>query len=332
MWQLLGLEDDDESVYRLHIARPAVSAEEASRATGLSEEVINLSRNRLIALGLLRLEPSGDIRAVPSGPRSLIERRQNELDAERARKRSDLAQLESELTRLIDDEILASPAAQAPKIDRIPSVDAAAVRITELICNARVEVARLDPGTSRPWKSRADPAILSETKASKRGVAVRAICSPSQLQDPLLRRAMECQLRADIRMRVMSTPDIQLLIVDRSVAVIADHRRTGGRDALLVRDGLLVHVLHKIFETWWVQATDLGFFLSDSDASRPGEVNGEERVMLRLLGEGYKDETVAKKLGISVRTVRRKVSDVMRRMPAASRFQAGVLAGRRGWI
>ena len=41
-------------------------------------------------------------------------------------------------------------------------------------------------------------------------------------------------------------------------------------------------------------------------------------------GEGLKDEAVAKKLGVSVRTVRRKIYELQQRLGADSRFQAGV--------
>lgn len=329
----MGLEEQDECVYRHDIIRPGCSAKEASHATGISEGVIDSSRDRLIAVGLLRLEPStGEIRAIPNGPATLTERLQIQLEAEHARKRSELVQIESEFTRLVNEQILASREAGSPQVDRISSLDAANVRITELVCNAQVEVMRIDPGARKALEGRADPAIVAEIKAARRGVRVRAICSPAHVSDPFLRRSVDCRIDADIRVRVMSRPDIVMVIADNRLAVLADYRRVGSRDALLIRDGLLVHTLHNIFETWWVQATDLGFFLVGSDAQRTGEVSSEERVMLNLLGDGYKDETVAKTLGISVRTLRRKVSDVLRRMPASSRFQAGVLAVRRGWL
>ena len=38
------------------------------------------------------------------------------------------------------------------------------------------------------------------------------------------------------------------------------------------------------------------------------------------------------KLGLSLRTVRRRVADLMTELGADSRFQAGVEAARRGWL
>ncbi|SBW18549.1 regulatory protein LuxR [Candidatus Protofrankia californiensis] len=60
--------------------------------------------------------------------------------------------------------------------------------------------------------------------------------------------------------------------------------------------------------------------------------NDSERLLLQLLSLGAKDEAAARHLGVSVRTVRRMIADLMRRMDARSRFQAGILAAERGWL
>ena len=56
------------------------------------------------------------------------------------------------------------------------------------------------------------------------------------------------------------------------------------------------------------------------------------RFLLQQLATGAQDEQIARTLGISLRTVRRRVSDVMTEVGADTRFQAGVEAARRGWI
>ena len=57
-----------------------------------------------------------------------------------------------------------------------------------------------------------------------------------------------------------------------------------------------------------------------------------DRALLALLGSGAKDETIARELGMSERTLRRRSADLLRRLGAANRFQAGAQAVRRGWI
>lgn len=67
----------------------------------------------------------------------------------------------------------------------------------------------------------------------------------------------------------------------------------------------------------------------------PGQAAGPsavERKLLGLLAEGLTDATVAKRLNVSLRTERRMVAELMRRLGASGRFEAGVKAARLRWI
>ncbi len=76
--------------------------------------------------------------------------------------------------------------------------------------------------------------------------------------------------------------------------------------------------------------------------SRPARcpASGQERgdrpelndFVLRELAHGARDEEIARSLGISLRTVRRRVAVMMTELGVDSRFQAGVEAVRRGWL
>lgn len=58
----------------------------------------------------------------------------------------------------------------------------------------------------------------------------------------------------------------------------------------------------------------------------------EDLQIAHLLALGLKDEAVIKHLAMSHRTYRRRVRDLMDKLGARSRFEAGVLAERAGWI
>lgn len=58
----------------------------------------------------------------------------------------------------------------------------------------------------------------------------------------------------------------------------------------------------------------------------------DERRLLALLAEGRTDEVVADQLGWSRRTLERRLQRAMEKLGARSRFQAGVLLVRAGWI
>ncbi|MGW4381014.1 response regulator transcription factor [Kitasatospora sp. NPDC004531] len=62
------------------------------------------------------------------------------------------------------------------------------------------------------------------------------------------------------------------------------------------------------------------------------ELSPMERQLLVLLAQGLTDAAAAKRLSVSVRTERRMVAELMHRLGASSRFDAGVRAARRRWI
>ena len=68
------------------------------------------------------------------------------------------------------------------------------------------------------------------------------------------------------------------------------------------------------------------------DGQRYNEGTGGQRLLLRQLAGGAKDEQIARALGLSVRTVRRRVAELLDELGADSRFQAGAEAVRRGWL
>ncbi|WP_020661506.1 helix-turn-helix transcriptional regulator [Amycolatopsis benzoatilytica] len=86
-----------------------------------------------------------------------------------------------------------------------------------------------------------------------------------------------------------------------------------------------------LFERAWRSAVPLG--TSDLPERADDQMlTARERDLLVLLCSGTTDESAAVQLGISVRTVGRMVADIMNRLGARSRFQAGAKAVDRGWL
>jgi DNA-binding NarL/FixJ family response regulator len=51
-----------------------------------------------------------------------------------------------------------------------------------------------------------------------------------------------------------------------------------------------------------------------------------------MMATGASDEVIARRLNISVTTVRRHIATIMQRLGVSSRFAAGAAAQRKGWI
>jgi DNA-binding NarL/FixJ family response regulator len=57
-----------------------------------------------------------------------------------------------------------------------------------------------------------------------------------------------------------------------------------------------------------------------------------DRRLLQLLLADFSDEEIARQIFVSVRTVRRRLHDLMDRVGADNRFMLGALAAHHGWI
>ncbi|GGO74475.1 helix-turn-helix transcriptional regulator [Nonomuraea cavernae] len=90
----------------------------------------------------------------------------------------------------------------------------------------------------------------------------------------------------------------------------------------LIRTPIVVGLLRSLFEELWARAVPLPW---------DGGIDGVVQV-LRLAAQGMCDDSIARQLGLSVRTVRARFADAMSELGAQSRFHAGVEASRRGWL
>ncbi|MEV4353135.1 LuxR C-terminal-related transcriptional regulator [Nonomuraea sp. NPDC003707] len=90
----------------------------------------------------------------------------------------------------------------------------------------------------------------------------------------------------------------------------------------LIRTPIVVGMLRTLFRELWARAVPL-----------PWGRRGDGMVqVLRLAAQGMCDDSIARQLGVSVRTVRARFADAMSELGAQSRFHAGVEAARRGWL
>jgi DNA-binding CsgD family transcriptional regulator len=126
---------------------------------------------------------------------------------------------------------------------------------------------------------------------------------------------------------VRTVPDVptDALVIDRRLAVMPSDR---GRGIAAFQLPSVVTTTVELFERVWAGAAPL----NPSALPESTELTVRERHLLSLLFSGSTDETAAAQLDISVRTVRRTVADIMNRLGARSRFQAGAKAAERGWL
>lgn len=159
-------------------------------------------------------------------------------------------------------------------------------------------------------------------------VRVRKIYRAATLLDPVAAHHLAVrrdQYGADIR---VTTDEInETIILDRRIVILAGDRTAGQRSYSVITQPDAVHGVSSLFEAAWRSATELAAYdagIADIRALAPQ--------VLDLLGQGVKDETAARSLGLGVRTYRRRVAELMDALGARSRFQAGVRAREIGIV
>ena len=137
---------------------------------------------------------------------------------------------------------------------------------------------------------------------------------------------IEASVAAGESARIRAHLPLKMLHVDDRVALVA-LTATGMDGSLLVRSPHLLAALRGWFELLW---SDPGTTRVDDGTA--GELSAVQRQILRAMASGMSDETIARSVDTSVRTVRRHISSVMENLGVNSRFAAGAMAAKRGWI
>jgi predicted DNA-binding protein (UPF0251 family) len=118
---------------------------------------------------------------------------------------------------------------------------------------------------------------------------------------------------------------MQMLVFDATVAVLAVQGNPEA--ALIVREPNLLAFTIAAFERAWTAATP---FPRDYRQDQVVAISDEMKSdIVRMLVEGMEDRAIARRMGISLRTCQRHVSEVMDRLGARSRLQAGYLIRER---
>jgi DNA-binding NarL/FixJ family response regulator len=163
--------------------------------------------------------------------------------------------------------------------------------------------------------------------AANDGLAVRKLYTSSVLADDQQRRQLLDLVAVGARVRICEAGlPHETIIIDRRVMILAGADAMGDREFTVTTPPALIEGVHALFDATWETSTPLGTRLRE-DLPRIGP---ESRAILRALGDGLTDEVAARRLGVSLRTYRRRVADPMQLLESDSRFQAGVRAGELG--
>ncbi|MFD5453208.1 helix-turn-helix transcriptional regulator [Streptomyces sp. NPDC003470] len=326
MLQRLGLDRLTYTVYKQLIAGRYREADELAAHLGVPAADVRAALGRLTQLDLLR--PSGEdlgeladprlaLRALLLRQMSGIEERLREFEEDRAA-----------VTTLIDRYAEARPGGREPGFECLVGRAAVVDRLHELSCSADTEWLAFLPDGPAPT-SWLEPAQELHRKVMARGVANRVVTTDSIRGDTRLALRAAWEDEPNCRVRTVPSLPVHLLLVDRSLALLPSDPRDPWHKVVQISMPGAVEAVNSLFERAWENAVPLG-------SSGPGldehGLSPREKELLRLMARGLNDEAIRRRLGVSLRTVRRIVAELCARLGAASRFEAGYQAAKRGWI
>ncbi|WIX83351.1 helix-turn-helix domain-containing protein [Amycolatopsis carbonis] len=318
MLEALGLTADEERVFRVLVGGYRATAGEVAARLGLAVAEVERVLGSLVAKRLVSRTGEHYVPAPPDvslGP--LLRHGQSEL--ERARSAvTELAEQYRDSARRRDSSRL---------VEVVTGAEAIRQQALSLQRDAREEVL---------WFCREAPIAMpaaendEEFRALARGVRFRVLYETALLEEPGAIAGLAEGIRLGERARTIAKLPVRLAVADRALALcpLADDEATGEPTAALVLGSSLVTGLVALFESYWERASPLRIDGVLADAP----LSAEERRLLSLLVGGVSDKSIAKHLGVSHRTVQRRLQDLMQRADAQSRMQLAWQVAKLGWL
>jgi hypothetical protein len=309
MLEPLGLSAAEQSLYELLLTGAPAGADEPDEPETL---------RRLEELGLVTRLPQEPPRYAVIPPEAalapLVAARERALDAARHR-----------MNHLAARHRRTSASTGRPElVELVHGREATTDRVNQILRSARREVRMFDtPPYVDPGLFAPDPIELEQLG---RGVRFRVLYDRRGVDLPGRLAHIEGGRAAGESARVADVP-FKLLIGDHRVAVLPASNDPV-ESSLVVHDSVLLDALSMLFETLW----ERGVPLHVAERSQEDTPDETDRALLALLTAGLTDQAIAAHLGWHERTAHRRLRAMITRLDAATRFQAGYQAVRRGWL
>lgn len=323
----LGLDEPAVAVYQALLRNPELDIGDLSEELHISPETVMAAMSDLKRLALVR--PSWDEpgKIYPVNPEIGLNALIADQEAILTDHRREIEQTKLAVAGFAAEHSHWRAVRNRVDIECLEGIDAVRNRIDELAASARSEIVAFSMGVQSSDTIEAGRPV--DRSALERGLRLRSIYLQSIRNHPPSKAHAQWLVEHGAEVRTAPVLPLRMVIFDRSTALLPidpERSRTGA--VLLSGKGPLTALLH-LFEQTWEMAVPIG---GTAPSVATEEFDETERTVVRLLGEGLTDEAVARKLGVSLRTVRRMMARLMHQLGTKSRFETGVSAARLGLL
>jgi DNA-binding CsgD family transcriptional regulator/sugar-specific transcriptional regulator TrmB len=325
----LGLGADAESVYRILLAEPGDDLADLGDRIGWSAPRFEAALAELADNFLIQwVDRNGRPGFRLANPEIALNSLQLRLESEALERRRQAAASREQVDRLLAeyrrDRL---PPRREPYVEEILGAQAVWARVREAADKAERETAAFSPGGVMEPRDPAAGYSYNEVLL-RRGVATRIVYLDSVRNDQADLDRLARMTVAGAQIRTVPVLALRMIVFDRSTAFIPIDVEDADAGALVLHGESLVAPLMTLFDLKWAVGAPVGD-LPELDGPTP---SAQHRAVLLLLFAGHTDEAVARRLGVSLRTARRVIADLMTRLGAHGRFHAGARAAELGWL
>lgn len=319
-----------QRVYQLILDDPDWTPERLQSKLGMTHTEVAAALSLMTDLGLLEpsdLTPSGmAVRSAEAALVNLVREQKAALSA-----RVDELQRTSAALQTLASEFLSlrNPRPSDTRVDIVVGTgdvtallrDATAVAYHEVLVLGMDFAGRCaETEFGRTWHRR----ILDN------GVAMRGVYLTSMARSMQASNRLRTLQRDGVEIRLTPTAPVSIMTFDHFLTVAAIPSFQGAVAVLAIHGHALTGLFRQIFE--WCYATSTALGPEPVEAPAEENLTDQQKAVVRMLAAGMKDETIARNLGVSQRTLRRLITELMEVLDSGSRFQAGVRAATLGWV
>ena len=323
MLEPIGISEPEERVYEVLLERGSGTVDEIAKELGWSPRKVRPLLGALEMKGLATHSPERITRYLPTpadiAVEALVLKRQEEI--QRARLAALRLQERATQTRRSRD-------AETRVVEIIIGREAQGRVFEQMQRTAQQEVLGVERA---PYVLQLTDMNDEQKHAMARGVRYRNVVETDALEIPGNLKRIRAHMENGEQMRIGSELPLKMVIVDRRIAILPLHLDHAGGPALLVRSSSLLDSLCHLFELIWERATPVSF----GDSTLPASTDHGSRqladteLLVPLLASGLNDKAIAHELGVSARTLDRRIVEFMKTVNARTRFQAGWVAALR---
>jgi DNA-binding CsgD family transcriptional regulator len=325
MFDSLGITDTTLAVYRALLAHPEVAPAEIGSvldlpAPAVDEQLELLRRHELVAIRNWGDDPTEEYAIHPNRGFSLLaEKRREELEhLQKALRQDELTA--QEITEQYNHMLCERTANETEILVGQERANQRMQQFVPTISSWGLIPARFE--TNGPPEESPDSPFLNK------GMDDRYIYVDSHVRTKAGQIFARWLYDRGAKVRSMPSVPMRMIIFDGKSAAMPLDPSDEHAGAVIHHSTQVVHLAKLFYEHCWRHAKDV----FDDTPAGAAEITAQELELLNLLVGGATDEQAGRKLGVSLRTVRRMAAKLSEQAGASGRFELGVRAAQRGWV